>query len=91
MYKLNPSKDAVEFWNKLDAKQYRQIGRKIVSLMSNPHSNDTKALTSYPDYYRADVGEYRIIYQLKDDCLNLIMIGKRNDDEVYEQFKRKVN
>jgi len=91
MHKLNPSKIAVDFWNKLDAKQYRQVGRKIISLLINPHPNDSELISGNPGFFRADCGEYRIIYEIEADCLNLIMIGKRNDDEVYEQFKRKVN
>jgi mRNA interferase RelE/StbE len=36
-----------------------------------------------------DCGEYRIIYRLDDDVLRIALIGKRNDDQVYEIFKRK--
>ena len=90
MLKLNPSKDAITFWNKLDAKQFRQLGKKIISLLINPYPNDTEELSGHPSYYRADCGEYRIIYQIEADCLNLFLIGRRNDGEIYAQFKRKV-
>ena len=38
---------------------------------------------------RADVGEYRIIYTVENDTLNVFVIGKRNDAEVYKKLKRK--
>jgi len=44
MLKLNPTKEALDFWNDLDAKQYRQIGRKILSLLLDPYPNDSKPL-----------------------------------------------
>lgn len=64
MLKLNPTKDALNFWNSLDAKQYRQIGRKILSLLVDPHPNDSRSLIGYPEYLRVDFGEYRIIYKV---------------------------
>jgi len=40
------------------------------------------------DWYRVDVGEYRIIFNVRDGVLNVPLIGKRNGDEVYKQLKR---
>lgn len=40
MYKLDLTRDALAFWEKLDAKQYRQIGRKILSLLNQPQPAD---------------------------------------------------
>lgn len=39
-------------------------------------------------YRRADSGEYRIIYRVNSDALEIILIGKRNDDEVYKRLLR---
>ncbi len=40
-------------------------------------------------FLRVDSGEYRIIYQLNTaNVLEILIIGKRNDDEVYRQFKQ---
>ena len=40
-------------------------------------------------YRRADIGEYRIIYRVAGDTLEVLLIGKRNDDEVYHRFSRR--
>ena len=45
-------------------------------------------LRGYP-FYRIDVGEYRVIYDLDGDVVRIILIGKRNDDEVYRRLRRK--
>lgn len=89
MLKLKLSKDSVKFIKKLPPKQQRQIGTKIQELRKNKGSNDSRSLIGFP-YFRADVGEYRIIYEIENDILLLILlIGKRNDDDVYKKLGRK--
>ncbi len=87
MLKLDITRKAKKFLDRLDAKQFRQISRKIFSLMENPNQHDTHQLAGY-EYKRADQGEYRIIYRVEGDCLMVALIGKRNDDEVYKKLKR---
>jgi mRNA interferase RelE/StbE len=85
MLKLSVSKRARKFLDDLPAKQFRQIVRKVFSLQENPRPNDTEQLKGYP-FLRNDVGEYRIIYDVQEDTLRLILVGKRNDDDVYKQL-----
>lgn len=85
MLKLLVSKKAQKFLDTLPPKQFRQIVKKVFSLMENPRPHDTKEMIGYP-FFRNDVGEYRIIYDIQADTLRLILVGKRNDDEVYRQL-----
>jgi len=75
----------------LDAKQFRQVMNKIIDLMSDPYPNDSIQLSGekYRQFRRVDIGEYRIIYKIEDDCLKVPGVGKRNDGMVYRQIKRK--
>jgi mRNA interferase RelE/StbE len=88
MLKLDLTNDAKKFIEQLDAKPFRQIFKKILALLDDPEPQDTKALTGYP-YRRADVGDFRIIYRFDQEVLAVILIGKRNDDEVYRKLDRK--
>jgi mRNA interferase RelE/StbE len=36
-----------------------------------------------------DSGEYRIVYDVTEDAVRIIIVGKRNDDEVYRLLDRK--
>ena len=38
---------------------------------------------------RVDSGEYRIVYTVTEDTLRVVLIGKRNDDEVYRRLERR--
>lgn len=87
MLKLQVSRDARKFLDNLPPKQFRQITRKVFSLLEEPRPHDTKELQGFP-FPRNDTGEYRLIYDVEDDTLRLILVGKRNDDEVYRKLKK---
>lgn len=88
---LTLSKDAQKFIAKLEEKQARQIALRIMDLKNFGHLHDSKKLKgSEIDYYRVDAGEFRIIYQIEEETILILLVGKRNDNEVYNQFKRKI-
>ena len=75
----------MRFLDTLPPKQYRQVTRKIIMLMANPQSADAERLKGY-DYSRVTVGEYRIIFDVRESVLRVVAIGKRNDGEVYRRL-----
>jgi len=85
MLKLLVSKKAQKFLDDLPPKQFRQIIKKVFALLEDPRPHDSEELRGYP-FLRTDVGEYRIIYDLQGDTLRLIIVGKRNDDEIYRKL-----
>ena len=87
--KLDMSRDADNFLDALDAKVYRQIARKIFALLNEPRTADSETLKGYA-YRRVDSGEYRIVYEIDadSDTVSIVLIGKRNGDEVYDRLKR---
>jgi len=85
MLKLLVSKKAQKFLDNLPPKQFRQIIRKVFALLENPRPHDSEELRGYP-FLRNDAGEYRIIYDVQGDTLRVIVVGKRNDEEVYRQL-----
>lgn len=88
MRKLELDRDAAKYLQELDAKQYKQVASKMLSLMTNATPADYSQLKGY-SYQRVDSGEYRIIYRFDTETVFIILIGKRNGDEVYDKLKRK--
>ena len=84
---LNLTHQAKDFLDRLDPKQFRQVVKKIFALMENPRLSDSKPLQGHP-FWRADSGEYRIIYRSEENCLKVVLIDKRNDDEIYRKLNR---
>lgn len=87
MLTLALGKRADKFVKKLPPKQEGQIGRKLGELLSFPFPYDSQQLKGM-HWHRADTGEYRIIYRVDGDVLDVPIIGKRNDGEVYKRLKR---
>lgn len=77
-------------WRGNLAVSHAQIAKKTLSLNVDPLPNDSKQLKGYPGFYRVDSGEYRIVYRFKpkEDLVEVILVGKRNDDEVYKKLDR---
>lgn len=90
MLKIRFSKDAEKALRHVHPKHQRQMALKIAELrQSKGMIPDEKKLKGYP-YKRIDVGEYRIIYEIEGGTLSILLVGKRNDDEIYRKFSRKV-
>ena len=81
---------ALGFIKSLQPKVQAQIARKIFALGDDPHPHDSAPLKGYEDLLRFDCGEYRIIYRFVEaqDRVEIILLGKHNDDEVYKELKR---
>jgi len=82
---------ARKFLRKLDPRQFKQVVTKIIDLAKEPHPHDSEQLNGFVDFYRADIGEYRILYKIESETLNVPIVSKRNDSEVYKQLKRYNN
>ncbi|GFO57048.1 hypothetical protein GMSM_40550 [Geomonas sp. Red276] len=84
MLRLELTRDAQKFLDRLPPKQFRQVVQKIFSLLQDPTPHDSKQLKGY-QFLRVDIGEYRVVYDVNEGALRLIVGGKRNDDEVYKK------
>lgn len=91
MLKISLAKSVFKFLKQVPIKHKRQLAMTLESLMENPFPQDSKKLKGTTDYHRVDIGEYRVIYRIDSEKEIIIIgfIGKRNDNEVYKQFKRK--
>jgi mRNA interferase RelE/StbE len=73
---LDMTKQALKAAKKLDAKQFRQVISAVLALMENPEPHDSQILKGASrGERRIDVGEYRVIYAVKDNLLEVLVIG----------------
>jgi len=88
MYTLQIEKGVIKSLRKRPPKIFRQIVFKIFALQQTPLPNDCKPIGPA---YRVDSGEYRILYFLDHRVQNIriVLVAKRNDDEVYRKFARR--
>ena len=88
MLAIDLSRQAAGFLESLPAKQARQIAEKLQSLTIAPQALPTEALKGYSSMRRLRAGGYRIIYVVDGQILQVRVIGKRNDDEIYKALER---
>ena len=79
--------DAAKFISELEPKRFKQIVSKILSLLKEPKPRDSQELKGY-SFHRVDSGVYRVIYAFTEEVVTVVIVGKRNDDEVYKELKR---
>jgi mRNA interferase RelE/StbE len=90
MIVLDLKPKVVKFLKTLPPKHKKQIKNYILSLQQDPTPQDARPLIGYAPYIRADIGEYRIIYKYVSEkkLITIVLVGKRNDGEVYRIAKR---
>ncbi len=86
--KLSLTHDADKFLARLDGKQFKQVVRRIFALATDAVPTDSIKMKGSP-YHRVDQGEYRIVYSFDEDTVTILVVGKRNDDEVYVKARQK--
>ncbi|MGX5857520.1 type II toxin-antitoxin system RelE family toxin [Dyadobacter jiangsuensis] len=80
-YKIVYEKRALKELYKLPSKAVSQIIKKIDSLAENPYQTGIRKLTDTDEVYRARAGNYRILYEINDGQLRIMIvkIGDRKD------------
>ena len=89
MYQIMFDKKVIKFIQTLPIKHQRQLKTYILNLQEEPRPHDSKFLKDYEPYRRSDCGEYRIVYRIEEPTktVYIILVGKRNGGEVYQQLK----
>lgn len=88
MYTVELKPQAQKFIERQSKKIQRQLITKIETLRKNPRPPNCKLLHSSKRIYRIRTGNYRIIYQIKDQIL-LVIIAKVGDrKDVYKNLKK---
>jgi mRNA interferase RelE/StbE len=89
-YSLDLSRQAERFLRELPAKQARQIAEKLQALAADPSALPSEQLRGYAPMRHLRAGEFRIICAVEGGIVQVRLIGKRNDDEIYEALGRSL-
>lgn len=67
----------------LDRPVQRRIVAALDALATNPRPPDVKALTGQPGELRVRTGDYRIVYEIQDDQLLVLVVRLGHRRDVY--------
>lgn len=60
-----------------------RIQHRIDALNEDPRPPGTKALAGRSGFYRIRVGDYRVIYEIRDEILTVLVVRVGHRREVY--------
>ncbi|EKE10211.1 MAG: addiction module toxin [uncultured bacterium] len=68
---------------KLDPFVQKRLFRALVKLEKNPRAAGTKKLRGINDLYRLRVGDFRVLYQIEDDKLFVLVVALGHRRDIY--------
>ncbi len=87
MYKIEYKRRAQKFIEAQSRKIQRQLIKRIEDLQNDPRPPSNTLLDSEKKIYRVRSGNYRIVYQVKDKVL-LVIVAKVDDRKsIYKNLK----
>jgi len=87
-YRIRISPKAERELRAMTAEIRREIAAAIDTLQDNPRPHDVKRLQGHRDIFRKRVGQYRVLYRIRDDILEVLIVRIGNRAEVYRQLDR---
>jgi mRNA interferase RelE/StbE len=69
---------------KLPSKAVQRISNAIHGLADNPHPRGCKKLVGEENTYRIRVGEYRVIYEIHEREVLVLVVRVRHRKDVYK-------
>lgn len=82
-YRIEINKKARKFIASQQPKQQKRIIEAIYKL---PDGEDIKRLVGYNNVYRLRIGNYRVVYEIHDDILLIIVVNAGNRGDIYKQL-----
>jgi len=82
-YKIEVTRAARRVLESLPRDVLKRVDAKIQALAEDPRSQDAKMLRGSKGLLRVRVGDYRIIYQVEEDRLVVLVVRIGHRREVY--------
>ena len=84
-YDITFSKESEKFLKKTDTITRKRILEAIFVLSVNPYEyNGATKLTGMESQHRIRIGKYRVVYELKDDVLTILVLNIDSRGGVYK-------
>jgi mRNA interferase RelE/StbE len=86
MYEVLLHPDAQEIYAKADKALAKKIARCLEQLEQTPllHPNIKALKGDFAGYYRYRIGDYRVIYSVEEELVNILVIKILHRSEAYE-------
>jgi mRNA interferase RelE/StbE len=89
-YRIEFAPAAIRQLRSLPAKIQVRIRTRVEALGSDPRPAGCRKLRGADDIYRVRVGDYRLLYQVRDDVLLVLVVSVRKREDVYKRLGQLV-
>jgi mRNA interferase RelE/StbE len=86
-YRVEFVPSAARALEKLDHRSQLRVARKIESLADDPRPSGVKLLSVEDRIYRLRTGDFRILYQVNDKVLLILVVAIGHRREVYRRMQ----
>lgn len=86
IYKIEIIESALKTLRKLPKIDANKIANKITALAQNPRPNGVQKLAGDENGYRIRSGDYRILYEIHDKILVILVVKIGHRREVYRDM-----
>ncbi len=83
-YRIELAPAAVRQLGSLPEKIQRRVSTKIEILASDPRPAGCRKLKGADNIYRVRVGDYRLLYQVRDSILLVLVVSVRKRGDAYK-------
>ena len=83
MYEIEIAPAAERALKKLSTNIRNRIFKAMLALKEEPRPHGVRKLSGEDDIYRIRVGDYRIVYQIQDDVLVIVVVKVGHRREAY--------
>lgn len=83
-YTIKLSRGARKFLNRANSDLYSRIRKALQTLRNSPRGTDCKKLKGNKNEYRIRVGDYRVVYEIHDNILVIMIVRIAPRDKAYE-------
>ena len=87
-YRIEVTPRAHKDLRALPKKERQRIAEQIDALKTDPRPTGCKKLKGREDFYRIRVGDYRVVYQIEDEVLLILIVRVGDRKEIYEIIRR---
>lgn len=86
MYQVKFKPSAKKSFESLDNKIKKQVANKINQLADNPENLKPEKIQGSDSFYRVRSGDYRIIYEIIDNELVILVVKIGHRREIYKKI-----
>jgi mRNA interferase RelE/StbE len=86
-YRIELTPAAVRQFRKLPPDRKERIRRRIDRLGDEPRPNGCEKIVGSDTLWRVRVGDYRIVYEVRDDVLVVVVVLIGNRRDVYDAIR----